>query len=396
MNRKDFVPEPQINVSVPELSLQAKKELKKAEDHKPLAVIDPCSLFGMPVPDRQWIVQDWLPVGYTTALYGDGGLGKTLVVQQLMTSCATARPWLGLAVEPCKVFGLFCEDDEDELHRRQDAINCQYGINFSDLGNMRWVSGVGANNLLMTFERDGQGLRTDRLEELTQAVKQFDAKLVIIDTAADTFGGNENDRSQVRQFIGTALSKLARDIKGAVLLCAHPSRSGMSATGDLDGGSTAWSNTVRSRWSLTRPKDDDAPADTDERILTRRKANYAAKGVDIEMRWQRGVLVPMQAIGGIQRAVNRTNVEAVFLALLDEAIKSGRHVSESRNSGNYGPTLFSKSPHREGYSKKDFVAALERLFSDGRIVVETYGRPGDQHRHIVRAKASEASEHDEI
>jgi RecA-family ATPase len=392
VNRKDFVPEPQNNVSVPDMPLQAKKELKKAEEYKPLAVIDPCSLFGIPVPDRKWIVLEWLPVGYTTALYGDGGLGKTLVVQQLMTSCATGRPWLGLAVEPCKVFGLFCEDDEDELHRRQDAINCQYGINFSDLGNMRWVSGVGANNLLMTFERDGQGFRTDRLEELTQVVKLFAAKLVIIDTAADTFGGNENDRGQVRQFIGTALNKLARDIGGAVLLCAHPSRSGLSATGDLDGGSTAWSNTVRSRWSLTRPRDDDTPADTDERILTRRKANYAAKGLDIKMRWQRGVLVPLSASNDFAGLASRRSAEEVFLRCLDEANAAGRRVSDSKHAGNYAPKVFSKSPSAEEYKARDLTLAMERLFSAGTIRMMAYGRSGDARQCIGRSAEPMAEE----
>jgi hypothetical protein len=108
-------------------------ERKTKPPPPPMTVINPCSLQGLQVPERQWVVQDWMPVGYTTALYGDGGTGKTLLAQQLMTSCATGRPWLGLAAKRCKVFALFCEDDENELHRRQDAINQQYGIDFSDL-----------------------------------------------------------------------------------------------------------------------------------------------------------------------------------------------------------------------------------------------------------------------
>lgn len=91
-----------------------KTQKREAEEPEPMRIIDPCSLQGLIVPERQWIVQDWLPVGYTTALYGDGGTGKTLLAQQLMTSCTTGCPWLGLAVQRCKVLGLFCEDDEDE------------------------------------------------------------------------------------------------------------------------------------------------------------------------------------------------------------------------------------------------------------------------------------------
>jgi RecA-family ATPase len=232
---------------------------------------DPTTLHGLVVPERQWIVQDWLPCGHVTLNYGDGGTGKTLLAQQLMTSCATGAPWCGLEVRQCRVFGLFAEDDPDELHRRQAAICDAYGISFDDLGNMRWRSGVGADNLLVTFDADGRAQPTELFDEIKTRAKDFGSELVVIDTAADTFGGNENDRSEVRQYIGRMLNDLAQHIGGAVLLNAHPSRSGMSATGDLDGGSTAWSNSARSRWSLSRPKgDDEQPGDADERLLQRR------------------------------------------------------------------------------------------------------------------------------
>lgn len=162
---------------------------------QPLRTVDPTSLFGLHVPQRRWIVQDWLPIPAVTANYADGGVGKTQLAQQLQTSGATGKPWLGLRVEPCKSFGLYCEDDEDELHRRQDAINRQYGICFGDLGNMRWASGTAEDNVLIRFERDGEAIMTPRFNDLIQQAKEFGARLLIIDTAADTFGGNENDRA---------------------------------------------------------------------------------------------------------------------------------------------------------------------------------------------------------
>jgi putative DNA primase/helicase len=77
---------------------------------------------------------------------------------------------------------------------------------------------------------DNVGGATDRLDELTRAALDFQATLVVVDTAADTFGGNENDRNQVRQYIGAGLNRLAQSLDGgnggAVLLNAHPSRRG--------------------------------------------------------------------------------------------------------------------------------------------------------------------------
>lgn len=353
---------------------------------RPLAFINPTSLMGETVPQMQWIVQDWLPIGYTTLNYGDGGVGKTLLSQQLMTSCATGKPWCGLAVRCCKVMGFFCEDDEAELHRRQERINGALGVYFDELADMRWASGVGEDNRLIAFLPDGTPQLMPRYAEILRAAKAFGAKLIVIDTAADTFGGNENIRSEVRQFIGHALNRLAREINGAVLLNAHPSRAGLGSGGDLDGGSTAWSNSARSRWSLVRSKgSEDELRDTNERILTRRKANYASIGDNIRLKWANGVLVPAHSDGGIIGTINREAAEETFLALLSEIQKQGRHVSESKNAGNFAPKVLSKSPNRQGHNQKDFERAMESLFVQKKIVIAPYGRPGDWHKHLTFA-----------
>lgn len=362
----------------------------------PLLAIDPTTLMFRAVPEMEWVVQDWLPVGYTTIHYGDGGVGKTLLAQQLMTSCAAGRPWCGLAVMRCRTFGFFCEDDTDELHRRQDRINDALGLQFSDLADMRWASGVGADNRLLTFTPDGSPVLTHRYRDLLEQAQAFQARLIVVDTAADTFGGNENARPEVRQFIGHALNHLAREIKGAVLLNAHPSRSGMSQSGDMDGGSTAWSNSARSRWSLMRPKsEDDDAQDTNERVLTRRKANYASIGDEIRLRWQQGVLLPTQQGGRVTMStIDRAAAETVFLDLLDEQPAQGRHVSASRNAGNFAPKAFSKAQGRNGHSRREFEQAMESLFSSGTIIVSEYGRPGDRRTGIIRNPEAEGNSDD--
>ena len=116
----------------------------------------------------------------------------------------------------------------------------------------------------------------------------------------------------MRRFI-SQLNKLAIDIGGAVLLNAHPSRAGLS-TGNLDGGSTAWSNSVRSRWSLARPAVENGESeDPDARILTRRKANYARIGEEIPLQWLDGVLMPPKGVGTRQTQPDRAAAEVVFL-----------------------------------------------------------------------------------
>ena len=349
-----------------------------------LRIVNPVDLEFRPVPEREWIVQDWLPVGCVTANYGDGGVGKTLLSQQLMTACATATPWCGYAVLPCRSLGLFCEDDEAELHRRQDRICDHVGTRMGALGDMRWASGLGEDNTLATFSADGRMTVSAKFDAIAAAAKDFGARLVVFDTAADLFSGNENDRGQVRRFIGL-LNRLALDINGAVLLNAHPSRSGLS-TGSMDGGSTGWSNSVRSRWSLARPNAEgntDAP-DTAERVLVRMKANYSSVGDTVRLRWVNGSFAPITAEGGIMGTISRAAADAVFLDLLDATERQSVWVSNSDRASNFAPKLFAKRPDGQGYTARELAAAMARLFAERRIRMVTYGRTGDARQRIAR------------
>lgn len=346
-----------------------------SEPVPPLVITDPTTLYRLPIPVRRWIVDDWLPVGHVTLSYGDGGVGKTLLAQQLMTSCATGTPWCGLAVRRCRVFGIFCEDDGEELHRRQHKINIAAECDFSDLEDMRWASAVGADNALVQFISPGEWRLTPRFHELSKAAKDFHAELLIVDTAADTFGGNENDRQQIRTFLGAVLTKLARDIGCAVLVNAHPSRSGMGQNGDMDGGSTAWSNTARSRWALVRPQGEDGDAgDETLRQLSRRKSNYSSTGDTISLRWTSGILAPVTQAGGVFGSISRQAAESVFLTLLDRCWAQRVFVSHSRSAGNFAPKVFAKRPDRDGYGRADFDGAMSRLFAAKEIWVEDYRR----------------------
>ncbi len=269
------------------------------QDSRPtFAIINPVDLALVPIPERRWIVPDWLPCGHVTGDYGDGGTGKTLLAQQLMTACATGAPWCGLLVRRCRTLGLFCEDDPDELHRRQEKINRAVGMNFSDLDGVRWISGVGADNVLVNFTTDGRMQRTDLFDRLQRAAIEHGAELVVLDTAADLLGGNENDRSIVRRFIGQ-LNALALAIGGAVLLNCHPSRAGL-ASGNLrrrlDGVEQLDALALDAR---TPEGDDGEMQDTNERILCRVKANYAAIGATVRLRWAGGA---SNAAGAPRRA----------------------------------------------------------------------------------------------
>ena len=123
----------------------------------PLKVIDPSLWAGKSAPARQWLVENWIPSGVVTGLYGDGGIGKTLLLQQLQASASTGLPWLGLHVEECVSVGVYCEDSEDELHRRMESIVSAYGCDYAHLAAMPMLARMGEDNLLMVFDSKGRG-----------------------------------------------------------------------------------------------------------------------------------------------------------------------------------------------------------------------------------------------
>ena len=132
-------------------------------------------------------------------------------------------------------------------------------------------------------------MQTALFDELEARAADEGPALVTLDTAADTFPANENDRALVRQFIGI-LRGLALRQKCAVLLLSHPSLTGLNS-GSGTSGSTAWNNSVRSRLYLERVIQEGYEPDTKARRLTVKKANYGATGGEIGMTWHEGVFV---------------------------------------------------------------------------------------------------------
>jgi hypothetical protein len=272
-------------------------------------------------PARRWIVPDWLPMGAVTALYGDGGMGKTLLAQQLGTACATGTAWLGMDVCRCRVLAVLCEDDRDELHRRQRAINAACGVALSaQVGELHLWPRVGHGNLLVEFDLAGRAHPTPFHGRLVEEVKRLEPGLLILDTSADLYGGNEINRAQVTLFLKTIVGGFVADHGCTVLMLAHPSVAGM-ATGTGSGGSTAWNNGVRSRWYLAKPEG----GSDDQRVLTRKKANYAAAGDNerIDLIWDEGVLGLPRTPDALDR-MERRAVKRRVLRAIEAAWGAGR------------------------------------------------------------------------
>src|SRR5690606_9578894 len=121
-------------------------------------LIDPAAWQDTPAPDREWALHEWIPARQATYLTGPGSAGKSLLAQQLATCTALGLPFLGIATRPTPAIYITCEDDVDELHRRQLAICASLGIEPRALaGKLHLVSLSGAiSSELAVFDAMGR------------------------------------------------------------------------------------------------------------------------------------------------------------------------------------------------------------------------------------------------
>jgi RecA-family ATPase len=296
-------------------------------------------------------------------------------------------PWLGLPAEKVASLGVYCEDSQEELWRRQEEINSDCGIEMAALRDVHWMPRLGEDNLTMVFARNGVGEFTKFHGEILTAALDFRAGHVSIDTAADTFGGSEIDRNHVRQYVSRARGSIAQKINGSVMVCAHPSVFGLT-TGEGTSGSTGWNNSFRSRLFFRAPDAEKGePADQDARILDRKKANYAARNEQVKLRWRNGVIDTEAPVTPGATAVGSRAARDVFLDLLDEFDRMKRPASDNAKAGNYAPRMFGKLPRdqRRDYREADFHRAMESLFRSRVIEIIEYGKPSDMRKTIGRS-----------
>ncbi len=341
-------------------------------------------------PERLWVVEGLIPTGSVTMISGDGGLGKSLLAAQLQIAAALGVPWLGRETANIRSVALYCEDDEDELHRRMKDIAEHYEADLNDerLAGAMFMSRVGAENSMVDFksvfdrdtgERKALWEVSETYLDVIDWARQQHAQLLILDSLHDFFHGNENDRAMTRYFVNQ-LRVIAQEIEGAVVVLSHPSVAGM-ASGSGASGSTAWNNAMRSRLYLTRPKeDDDSPADRDLRVLKTMKANYSQIGGEIKLRWDRGVFtVESDLSGGMVGSIEQRNCENAFLAGLRILQEQSRGSSDKSRASTYAPKLVRSLACAKGFQFKDLERAMVNLLAEGKIKMAHVGIGADRH-----------------
>lgn len=362
-------------------NLATKSAPVAANDNKKpgaLEFVNPAAWHGKPLPVRQWYIEDLIPLRQVTILNGDGGVGKSLLALQIAAAGAMAVDTLNVAPFSGRTLYVGAEDEAEEFHRRLADIAASHGKELDDLYMFRLLPLADQDALLSVPDRFGNMQATPLFGKIVEFACEFRPRLIVLDTAADLFGGDEIKRGQVRQFIGM-LRQVAISLDCAVVLLAHPSVAGMQ-TGTGSSGSTAWNNSVRSRLYLTRP--DGKDADPDLRILKTMKANYGTTGRELRLRWKDGAFMPddgKPAAGSIMLAVR---AERIFRDVLSAINRTGERVAKTKGI-NYAPRVMADRPDAEGLSVKQLEGAMQRLMVAGELKVIMEGPQSKQRQRLV-------------
>jgi RecA-family ATPase len=339
---------------------------RERQDEGVFATMDWGALATSQPPERPWIVPGLLPTRSLALLAGGAGTGKTLLKQQWLASVATGASFLGMEPsQPVPVLMVNCEDDHDELWRRQWDICRALGVSFLDLqeAGFHVLPRLGMDNSLGTFDAAGRFKPSELFVYIRAFALARGVRVIALDNIAHIFSGNENDRAMVTAFC-SKLASLALEIDGAVILIGHPAK----GLGSQWSGSTAWEACVRTRLYLSRETDAEGKEveGSDMRTLSLGKANYAGKGWKVDMQWRAGAFYPV-AVGDTPAAAHVA--EDAFLRCLDAATEQRRNVSHVPGT-NYAPARFARMAEAGKQGERALAAAMERLLSRGVIEVD--------------------------
>lgn len=220
-----------------------------AEEIQPLEPFFASQMEGREPPPRRWVIDGVAQRGSVLLFSGATKIGKSLLMQQLMTSVTIGSPWLGLHCEQARTFALYAEDSQGELERRQAQINAHHDITPADYElNLAWQSLEGREAQLVEFDRRNKMVVKPLFHQTKAFCRDHGMQVIGLDNMRVLFGGNENWSNQVTQFV-RLLVQWAIEIDGLIIACAHPAKN--DSTGYA--GTGAWLSSVRAGMSLRRP-----------------------------------------------------------------------------------------------------------------------------------------------
>ena len=201
----------------------------------PLRLYSTTELLRLPPPT--WLIDDALPAGGLVGLYGAPGSAKTFVAIDFAMSVATGRPWQGKPVKRGSVLYIAAEGGAG-IAKRAQAWLSEHGATSRETLVMWLTEAIQVNN-----DTDGVNHLLARIEEVAYAAPS----LIIIDTLARCFDGDENQQEDMGRFIA-GVDRVRKEMDSTVII-VHHTRLGA----DRERGSTAFRGAADTMIHVQRP-----------------------------------------------------------------------------------------------------------------------------------------------
>jgi len=326
-------------------------------------------------PERDWVIPHWLGCGYVTLLAGPGGVGKSLLAQQIASHIATGTPFIEPIPKARKVLVWAGEDDHDEVWRRQMNIAEVMGKDLTAYDDLIIESFAGRSCTLVETVF-GTIQPTKLIDELAEQVADYGAEVIVLDNIARLFGGNENERHHVTTFVNLVAGACNRYRPTAIVLLGHPAKS----EGSEWAGSTAWEAAVRSRWyfgrNLPDAKDEEqGEPDPNIRHLARRKSNYSALDA-VQLRYDpiRHTFAVDAPKAVLERSMHPGRAEMLVLDAIQQLAKAGISTSDEKRNPAFLPRIMVDRKMAKRTDTPALTDALYRLQQSGRVARDVVGK----------------------
>ncbi|WFM72292.1 helicase RepA family protein [Halomonas sp. CKK8] len=186
-----------------------------------------------------WLVRGYLEADSLALVYGEPGHGKSFLAIDLAASIATGTPWHGAETKPGAVFYIAGEG-HNGLSRRLKAWELHRGASLAE-------GGLYASKRAAPLDDKDSAAEVLRVVDGLATETGQNPALIVVDTLARCFGGDENSATDIGTFVNN-LDALRHRWRSTVLVVHH---SGKDAARGAR-GSTALRGAVDAEYRVTK------------------------------------------------------------------------------------------------------------------------------------------------
>lgn len=188
------------------------------------------------LPKTAWMIDSIIPAGGLVGLYGPPGTGKSFIAIDIALSVACGRPWQGYPTQSGFVLYIAAEGGTGIVSRVQAWLKTR--VVQPTAVNMGWLM-----EAIQVYND------SENLEEVLRRVEtevQETPTLVVVDTLARCFDGDENTQMDMGRFI-QGVDRMRHDF-GATVMVVHHTR----LDGDRERGNTAFRGAADTMLAISR------------------------------------------------------------------------------------------------------------------------------------------------